>query len=232
MNIDGILKELEAYSNEFTTEVVMTASKQVKRFRPINVLQQKNIISAVASNSLDNIKIVNILNNIIIQNCCDETEDINVIDRELILAALKVDVDSDIDLKRLNNQIKEADFNAHLSKFNFDKKIDIELQVPTIMRDIKLNEWFISTYASKNLPNAAAASNYYVLELVKYIKKLEVLDDAIDFHDAANYSSLFKITEKLPSAINSAITKFITANKKNIELILADNNITTRTPLF
>lgn len=232
---DAIFKDLEAINNESIVDIYVPMAKKTKKFRPISVLQQKKIIGNIGNNPLDNIRIINALNSIITDNCCDDiSNDISTFDREFILLNLKAQEEE------TKHQIQEI--NAFTKTINVEKvqhatatfgeAITVEMQLPDLQRDSDINNWFINS--NKNVSRGASelASDYFVLEIVKHIKKLTIRNESVCFDDVADIGSYVKIAEQMPTSVNNAVAKFITKAKDVIEQAFKDKNLDIQTPLF
>lgn len=232
---DSIFKDLETINNESIVEIYIPMVKKVKKFKPISVLQQKKLIGNISNNPLDNIRIVNTLNAIISDNCCDENkDDITTFDREFVLLNLKTDEEEiKTQIQEINAFAKTIDVEKlQHATASFGEAIKVEMQLPSLQRDSDMNNWFINS--NKNVTHSASelASDYFVLEIVKHIKKLTIKNESVSFDDVADVSSYVKIAEQMPAAINNAVAKFITKAKDVIEEAFKDKNLDIQTPLF
>jgi hypothetical protein len=114
----------------------------------------------------------------------------------------------------------------------FGEVITVEMQLPDLQRDSDINNWFINS--NKNASHSASelASDYFVLEIVKHIKKLTIRNESVCFDDVADIGSYVKIAEQMPASVNNAVAKFITKAKDAIEQAFKGKNLDIQTPLF
>lgn len=232
---DAIFKDLEAINNESIVDIYVPMAKKTKKFRPISVLQQKKIIGNIGNNPLDNIRIINALNSIITDNCCDDiSNDISTFDREFILLNLKAqEEETKHQIQEINAFTKTIDVEkVQQATATFGEAITVEMQLPDLQRDSDINNWFINS--NKNVSRGASelASDYFVLEIVKHIKKLTIRNESVCFDDVADIGSYVKIAEQMPTSVNNAVAKFITKAKDVIEQAFKDKNLDIQTPLF
>lgn len=232
---DAIFKDLEAINNESIVDIYVPMAKKTKKFRPISVLQQKKIIGNIGNNPLDNIRIINALNSIITDNCCDDiSNDISTFDREFILLNLKAqEEETKHQIQEINAFTKTIDVEkVQQATATFGEAITVEMQLPDLQRDSDINSWFINS--NKNVSRGASelASDYFVLEIVKHIKKLTIRNESVCFDDVADIGSYVKIAEQMPTSVNNAVAKFITKAKDVIEQAFKDKNLDIQTPLF
>ena len=232
---DAIFKDLEAINNESIVDIYVPMAKKTKKFRPISVLQQKKIIGNIGNNPLDNIRIINALNSIITDNCCDDAiNDISTFDREFILLNLKAqEEETKHQIQEINAFTKTIDVEkVQHATVTFGEAITVEMQLPDLQRDSDINNWFINS--NKNVSRGASelASDYFVLEIVKHIKKLTIRNESVCFDDVADIGSYVKIAEQMPTSVNNAVAKFITKAKDVIEQAFKDKNLDIQTPLF
>lgn len=232
---DAIFKDLEAINNESIVDIYVPMAKKTKKFRPISVLQQKKIIGNIGNNPLDNIRIINALNSIITDNCCDDiSNDISTFDREFILLNLKAqEEETKHQIQEINAFTKTIDVEkVQHATVTFGEAITVEMQLPDLQRDSDINNWFINS--NKNVSRGASelASDYFVLEIVKHIKKLTIRNESVCFDDVADIGSYVKIAEQMPTSVNNAVAKFITKAKDVIEQAFKDKNLDIQTPLF
>jgi len=231
---DAIFKDLEAINNESIVDLYLPASASTKKFKPISVLQQKQIISNMGGNPLDNIRIINILNGIISDNCCDDDKSsITTFDREFVLLNLKIDEEMHSQVEDINAFARSIDANKTCSKVaSFNDAIVVQMHVPSLMRDSAFNSWFIDNNKNSQHSASELASNYFILEIIKHIKSIAIKNEIVEFNDVADAASYVKIAEHLPAYVNNAVAKFITNVKEIVEQAFADKKLNTQTPLF
>jgi hypothetical protein len=232
---DAIFKDLEAINNESIVDIYVPMAKKTKKFRPISVLQQKKIIGNIGNNPLDNIRIINALNSIITDNCCDDSSnDVSTFDREFILLNLKAEEEETKEqIQEINAFAKTIDVEKlQQATATFGEAIMVEMQLPDLQRDSDINNWFINSNKNASRSASELASDYFVLEIVKHIKKLTIRNESVCFDDVADIGSYVKIAEQMPASVNNAVAKFITKAKDVIEQAFNGKNLDIQTPLF
>lgn len=229
---DSVFKDLESINQQSIVSVYVPSLDAFKKFKPISVLQQKKIISAINNSALDSVALINVLNNIIAENACEECN-ANVLDREFILMHVRVDDESQNDAKNFAQVMQSKDISGIIEgTFNYQDAIKVEMQMPSLQRDTEFNAWFIEKNKDKKATASEIAANYFVLEIVKYIKSIHVNNECVDFANAQDVEDLIKIAEQLPTIINNAVAKFIANGKELVENVFASRNRSTQTPLF
>ena len=229
---DTVFKDLESINKQSIVDVYVPSLNAYKKFKPISVLQQKKIISTINNSALDSVALINVLNSIITENACESCET-NVLDREFILIYLRVDEETQKDIKSFEQIMQDKDLSKIIQNvFNYHNTIKVEMQMPSLQRDSEFNAWFIENNKNKKAAASEIAANYFVLEVVKYIKSIQVNDEHINFVEAQDIADLIKIAEQLPAVINNAVAKFIADGKQLVESVFASRNRSTQTPLF
>lgn len=228
---DTVFKDLESINQQSIVDVYVPSLNAFKKFKPISVLQQKRIIGAINQSALDSVALINVLNNIVAENACDECN-ATVFDREFILMHVRVDDESQHDAKSFAQVMQSKDIsNIISSEFNYQNAIKVEMHMPSLQRDTELNDWFIENYKNKKVTASEIAANYFVLEVIKHIKTIHIKDECVDFANE-DIADLIKVAEQLPSIINNAVAKFIADGKELVENVFASKNRSTQTPLF
>lgn len=225
-NYTSVISALKNVADESRISVYLPSTGKVAAFRPLSVLQQKQLIKTLNNSPLDNILIANTLNSIVEENITDSSQalEINVIDREVILAGIRGTLAPDA-LERIQINMKALPIN--MQEEIQVGSITLNVAVPSLIRDQALNDWFVANNAS-NITASALAANYFIIEIVKYINIVKVGDMVIDFKDISDVSSLIAIVEQFTSSINNNIVQFINERKKWIRSFGVD----VQTPLF
>lgn len=229
---DTVFKDLENINKQSIVEAYVPSVGAFKKYKPISVLQQKKVISTINNSALDSVALINVLNSIIAENACEPC-DANVLDREFILMHMRADEETQNDAKSFEKIMQGKDVSSIIhNAFNYQDAIKVEMHMPSLQRDSAFNAWFIENNKNKKVTAAEIAANYFVLEVVKYIKSIQVNDECVDFDNAQDIADLIKIAEQLPAVINNAVAKFIADGKQLVESVFASRNRSTQTPLF
>ena len=168
---------------------------------------------------------------------------LTTIDRDAIIAQLRANTKPTTDVVTDNNETITVDLTALVSDmkgakpseeitsetkiFEFgSNSIQLDLEVPTLDRDVKINQIFtgkIKSQLAKNKKNPGKdseklLSEIYFVEICKYISQLTITTDddstVITFNDAENLQQNLKLVNKLPSSVVSGTTGFITKVKE------------------
>ena len=225
---DSIFNDLSAIRDENHVSVSLASNNAVVDFLPISVLQQKQIINSISNSAIDNLRITNALNKIILDNVVHQANQNNAayirsLDRDIILLALDADSESDVSDMHLD----AAHFNS--TCINYRDVITVWVQSPSLFSDSSWNSEFIKLNENKDAADLTA--EFFVCDIVKHITQLKIKDQTVVFDDISSYTLYCQIIEMLPADLNKMITKFINDGKKCVSDFLKSKNAKPRTPL-
>ena len=201
-----ILAELKAFSDQNLIDIYLPSQKKSVKFRKLNVKQQKSLI-LVALDDVKSLLNFNItLYDIIYENLVDDKNlELNIYDRNSIVFNL-IKHDAPADKIDLYSEIVER-YNKLTTSIE-DKVVDnsviqITLGVPTLERDYIYNKKLLTKYNSTVENTKEFIDNTYLLEIAKYIKKIEINKGGKQkiskiLHEE-KLDSIFKIVDSLPS---------------------------------
>jgi hypothetical protein len=228
MNIDLLLSNLQTANDKLVKTVTLTDKSSVKVL-PISVLQQKSIINNVTSSPLDSLKVIKTINDIVTKNS-DNADNINIIDRELILISINTGEEQSKAVSTVVDKVNQLKLKISSDIIVGDIKVSVS--IPQIHKESAIISAFIKNYKDVNVSTSEIAANLFVWDIVKCINYIAVEDEKVEFNNVEDIASYIKIVEKLPTKLNNMIVEFVESAKKSIHDIFDELNITIQTPLF
>jgi hypothetical protein len=249
-----IIKDIEGFYAETAFDVWCPWAGISLKYKPLSVQQFKEFIEVqIASAKEDSsaveasLSVIEKLNAIITGNCLSDNKDLlstlTTVDRDAIIVQLRANTKPETDVVTDSNETVTVNLNdivtglqgktpdnsirstSKLFEFG-SNSIELELEVPTLERDGKINEAFkgkVKSQISKNKkqPNKDSEkllSEIYFIEICKYIKELAVNKgderNVVKFEAGGSMHQSLKVLEKLPSSIVAATAAYI-ANVKD-----------------
>ena len=217
----------------------LPSKKAVLKLKPLNLKQQKEVISSVADGVAGMISFMRILNTIIIEATGDET--LRVYDRAPLAVALRVnslgstykDEDKTIDLTKVLEAYKLLTPAEKTTESVTHNGIVVDITVPTLKEEnitIKKLEEEIKRNGDKN--NTKNLGSIYVYEIIKYISTVKFDDIEIDY-TSLKIKDKIDIIESLPLALNKKIINFIESfRKEEREVLTVDEVVVEINPSF
>jgi len=217
----------------------LPSRKAVLKLKPLNLKQQKEVISSVADGVAGMISFMRILNTIIIEASGDET--LRVYDRTPLTVALRInslgsiykDEDKTIDLNKVLEAYKLLAPVEKTTESVTHNGIVVDITVPTLKEEIitiKKLEEEIKRNGDKN--NTKNLGSIYVYEIIKYISAVKFDDIEIDY-TSLKIKDKIDIIESLPLALNKKIINFIESfRKEEREILTVDDVVVEINPSF
>lgn len=238
-----LLDKLNKINEESSVQIFVPSVGREAKFKPLNIKQQKDLIKTSMDGAISGASLSQVINNIILTNT-EEQINFKVYDRYAIAMGLRSCTKDSY--RHKNKEIKLSKvietgikkFQKHTLKDTLDidfHNIKITLQIPSLHRDIQVNEEFI-----KDIKNRSQEVNYgdilgdlYIYEIVKFIKNISIEDDICEL-DNLSVKDCIHIVENLPVALNSQIIEYIqsTREMENIFITLENGIIEINTTFF
>jgi len=207
------LKDIKDFYDESSVTAYVPTLKRTLKFKPLSVNQMKKFIEIQVRAAKDDIGIltsletVDQLNELLVGNCVDKDasnllQKLTIIDRDSIMAQLRVDNNPIVEIHTDENDVKKTeqvsidhipesiksqkiteDIKGKDVVLKFKSgKIKLKLKLPTLDHDMNINAYFksqVSPYIRKGTEKVQKnldkiLSQTYFIELCKYIEKLEV----------------------------------------------------------
>lgn len=234
-NIDSVILQLNNISDSLAVDCPIVSTKSTVKFKPLSVTQQKQLIKNATGLALDTIKISNIINKIIIDNAEKSTQ-FNVIDKEGILLAMKLQgVQSNEEQQNMNkvlSQLQTLDAETSLSKTIEQHGIELQLLSPSLQRDSAINSEFIEQFKDKQLTNTDIISQYYVYDIIKYIYQFKLGKETVSFAETSNAKDYAAIVHHLPASLVGLVADFAADSKQMINKVFQEHNVPLQSAAF
>jgi hypothetical protein len=217
----GLLDKLNKINNDNAISIFVPSVNKEIKFKPLNIKQQKDLIKTAMDGAAAGATLNQTLNDIIVTNALEQIT-FKVYDRYAIIIALRSAIIGDVYMHgdgevKLSTILKQNIKDFKQKTFVESAKIDYHtiiasIELPSIAKDIKINERFIKNVKIKeNSDNyGEAIGNLYVYEIVKFIKSLQIEgDDEIYDFENLSLKDCVAIVESLPAGLNTKIIEFI-----------------------
>jgi len=197
----NFIGQLEEINKSAVVDIWVPSAKRKVKFKPMNALQQQNLISFIIGDGVksNTIEALNCVNKILLENCIEEVE-LYVIDREAIILQYRLN-DSEIEAAEKKNITSGIDY---IKKQKEPTQSHIECNgirahftIPTIKRDIAVNSYFSQSDVSD-------IAQMYNLQIIKYTEEIEIVNTGTKVNFQQNKcGDLIPIIQHLPVTINN-----------------------------
>lgn len=223
-DFDKLLNDINRLNEQDQHDVYILSKGTSVPFKPLTLKQQKEILSSTTRDS-PTVEFVNVIDQIITDNCMDlETQFYNC-DRSLIVLQLRaMAVGDTLDLYNKNGDKLTVNIPEHVEHVkksendvsdlvNFtikNENIKIECEIPTLELDATINNRFKTKSDKKSTESFdKLIGDVYVYETLKYIKSISTQQIKLDFHENTDIESQIKIMESMPVSVCNDIVKQI-----------------------
>lgn len=215
MAVTDILGKLQAYNNTNLVEAYVPSIGGVAKFKQLSVKQQKDLIKTALDGAMSGLTLNNIINHIVVDNSVIKhnflvTDKLPVI-MSLRVAAMGANYVNENDVNVDLNTIVDSELvfnNETTTVIDHEDVIKVTVAVPTIADDIKINETHHAELKKKESEVSDLLGSFYVYEITKFIRSIEIGDELIDF-SKIKLSEKIQIVESLSAKLNSKIIEFI-----------------------
>jgi len=222
-NVTSFLTKLDKL-NENTIEVYLPSLKKKVSTKPLNLKQQKDLISSVLDGLKGTLDFSRTLNKIIIQN--SGISDLKIYDKIPFIVTMRKNAlgnkTSTVNLDKVIENFKKIPFKLKdeaLVKFD---NLKLTLKVPTLREENSILTKCEQDISTEQDQLKDGVGKLYIYELLKYIQSVQVDDDIIDLSDV-KISERVKLVEKLPLSVYTEVSSFIEdINKYNSDLLTVD----------
>lgn len=239
-NVSTFLKKVNNLKADHITAFLPSKGGVIK-LKPLNLKQQKDIISSVADGVAGLISFTRILNDIIADSLVANDDTLKIYDRTPIALALrvnslgstvKIDKETSIDLNPILEKLKTHKKTLKDEETFTYNDVEVNVRVPSLREEnfvIKKLEEAVKRNGEDNSKNLGSI---YVYEIIKYIHTVKYDDLTIDYTDL-KISDRIDIVEALPLALNKQIISFIEEfRKEERDLLTAENGVVEINPGF
>ena len=215
-NLSNILADLKKINDSTNIECWIPSVNRTALFKLMSVKQQQDIIKTLSNNTVDNIRTINAVNEILMANCTSEV--LNIIDRDVVLLQYRIN-DASVPeeektriadaLATFKVQYAAADVN-NFEANRFEKYgIKIKVAIPSIERDTQFNNAFIDVLAPlKNKEAIESLPVLYMLQIIKFIEQIDTPIFTFKFDNFKDVSQYRQIIENIPTDLNSLILNY------------------------
>lgn len=215
MAVTDILGKLQDYSNTNLVEIFVPSAKSCLKFKQLSVKQQKDLIKTALDGALSGLTLNNAINHIVLNNSVNKHTFL-VTDKLPITIALRAAAmgntytnEDGVDLNLTSLLETKLEFQQNSSTIiNHEDVIKVTVAVPTLEEDTKINESHHTDLKKKETEVGDMIGSFYVYEIAKFIKNIDIADDVIDF-SKIKLSDRVQIVENLPAKLNSQIIEYI-----------------------
>jgi hypothetical protein len=220
MNASDIINKLNKINEENSVEIFVPSVGRKVKFKPLNIKQQKDLIKTTMDGAAAGASLSQVLGSIIITNT-EEDISFKIYDKYAIIVGLRSSTICDT-YNHLNNNIKISKaLEKNIKKFqqkDLEKEciidsntIKIILEVPSIERDMQINEQFIGGVKRlpKNTDYGSILGELYVYEIIKFVKSLQIDGSDNYIFESLGLKDCVSVVESLPVSINSQIIEYI-----------------------
>jgi hypothetical protein len=234
----NILTKLKELNNSNLVSVFVPSQQKEMSFRQISVKQQKDLMKTGLDGALSGLTISNVIAGIILENSVEKC-DFLVSDRiPIILALRKHSLGDVVSIKDENEQTKTYDLDKIIiNKLNYTlpytkvvsektSSIKVELSVPTLDDDIKINDFQLSLLKKKKdeLEISDTVGSMFVFEVCKFISKITLNGEETDLN-GFSVKDRSTVVENLPASINSQILSYLqTFREEETEYLKIDGD--------
>tara|TARA_R110002020_G_scaffold206233_2_gene411387 strand:- start:1762 stop:2502 length:741 start_codon:yes stop_codon:yes gene_type:complete len=236
-NISDFISKLDKLNDEKVEVFIPSRNKTVK-IKPLNLKQQKDIISSTLNGIKGALDYTQALNTIILDN--SGITELKIYDKIPFSINLRVEAlgsqfsgdEGNINLQAVLNNITKIPFELEDKGTIEHENLKIGLEVPTLEEENELLsrcQEEINTESNKLKDNIGTL---YLLEIAKYIESLQIDDDVINM-SKIRISERIQLIEKLPLAVYTDISKFIqTIDNYELKILTVNNFTVPINPLF
>ena len=224
--------------NDVGIEVFVPSKERAVTTAPLNLKQQKDLISSVLDGVKGTLDFTRTLNNIILDN--SGIDDLKIFDKLPFTIGMRVQAlgttyvtsESEVDLQVVLDNIKATKLQFKEDKLIEYKNLKINLAVPTLREENALLKKGASDLGSNNENYKESVGALYMLEIVKYVKELEIDGVVVNMPDIKIVDRM-ELVEKLPLAVYTDISDYIeTVTSYNTDLLTVGDNKVSIDALF
>ena len=236
-NVSKLISKLDKLSDE-GIEIFVPSKKKTVTVTPLNLKQQKDLISSALDGIRGTLDFSRVLNSIILDN--SGIEDLKLFDKIPFIIGMRIEAlgtkyinsEDKVDLQAVLDDIKKTKLQLKEEKLIEYKNLKVNLAIPTLQDENVLLEKGASDLSATDGGYKEEVAVLYMLEIVKYIKELQIDEILINMSDTKIVDRI-SLVEKLPLAIYTDISDYIeTVNAYNTGLLTVGDNRISIDSLF
>ena len=223
-NVSSFLTKLDKLNDKTIDVFVPSLNKKVPT-KPLNLKQQKDLISSILDGIRGTLDFSKTLNKIITDNT--GLTDLKVYDKLPFIVSLRKHAlgnkAGSIELQKVIDNIKNISFDIKDTTTVKKDGVQLVLRVPTLRQEsILLSKCDQEIDQDQELAKDGVGK-LYIYEIIKYVDSLQIEDSVLEMDDIRIHERV-KIVEKLPLSMYSKISDFIEGvNKYNSDILTVDD---------
>ena len=223
-NVSSFLTKLDKLNDKTIDVFVPSLNKKVPT-KPLNLKQQKDLISSMLDGIRGTLDFSKTLNKIITDNT--GLTDLKVYDKLPFIVSLRKHAlgnkAGSIELQKVIDNIKNISFDIKDTTTVKKDGVQLVLRVPTLRQEsILLTKCDQEIDQDQELAKDGVGK-LYIYEIIKYVDSLQIEDSVLEMDDIRIHERV-KIVEKLPLSMYSKISDFIEkVNKYNSDILTVDD---------
>ena len=228
--VKDFLQELKTLNNNLNIKIFVPSQERDVLFRPFSAKQQKDIIKTVLSGIEGNIKLTNVFNDIIEENCIEKGLPYSLYDRNKIL----------IDLRKFSIseliKINEKEYSLNTLPpyvLDFDttycinyNNIHVKCEVPSLALDSAVTTKSILEFYKFDTEEQKLTNSVNILlvyEIVKFISSVKINEQEVIFNQLP-ITDRRDIVDNLPLNVNNKVLEFISRYKQYEQTLITFND--------
>tara|TARA_R100000781_G_C4069412_1_gene123942 strand:- start:74 stop:811 length:738 start_codon:yes stop_codon:yes gene_type:complete len=212
-DVSSFLSKLDEFNKE-VVKVYLPSRKETIEVKPLNLKQQKDLISSALDGIKGNLDFNKTVNKIIIKNT--GISDLELYDKVPVLVSLRKDSlgdrveigDEVISLSKVITNIKNTQFKLKRESTVKFKNLTVNLKTPTLKDENILIAKCEQDITNTNDVLKEEVGLLYIFEILKYINSLVIGEQEIILSEI-RINERIRLVEKLPLSLYRGISKFI-----------------------
>ena len=223
-NVSSFLTKLDKLNDKTIDVFVPSLNKKVPT-KPLNLKQQKDLISSILDGIRGTLDFSKTLNKIITDNT--GLTDLKVYDKLPFIVSLRKHAlgnkAGSIELQKVIDNIKNISFDIKDTTTVKKDGVQLVLRVPTLRQESVLLAKCDQEIDQDQELAKDGVGKLYINEINKYVDSLQIEDSVLEMDDIRIHERV-KIVEKLPLSMYSKISDFIEkVNKYNSDILTVDD---------
>ena len=222
--VSNFIKKLDTLNNNKIEVFIPSTNKKVK-VQPLNLKQQKDLLSLVAGGINSMLEFETIVNKIILDN--SGVTDLKIYDKLPFIINLRIEAlgniatvdENKVDLHHVLTNLTDTPFELKDEKTIRYENLEINLKVPTLTEE---NAIITNCKENNNVKDDdwdEGIKLLYLLDITKYIASLQIDDENVNMAEI-RINERMDLIEKLPLNVYKEIAEYIRDVKKYQDDIL------------
>jgi hypothetical protein len=222
-NVTSFISKLDKLHDK-TIDVFVPSLKKKIPTKPLNLKQQKDLISSVLDGLKGTLDFSRTLNKIIIQNT--GLTDLKIYDKLPFVVTLRKNAlgtkAGSVELQNVLDNIKNIPLNIKDEIVIKQGTLKLTLKIPTLRQENMLLNKCEQEIDTDQEVLKEGVGKLYIYEIIKYIDSIQVEDEVLELEEVRIHERV-KLVEKLPLTVYSKINDFIeSVNKYNSDILTVD----------